>query len=338
MSALSAVIYGVKGTELTQDEIALFKRVNPYGYIIFARNIESPDQVKSLINSLRALSGRERLPVLIDQEGGRVARLKPPHWRKYPPAGAFAAIAATDQKKAERGVYYNARVMAEELYALGITVDCAPLADLPVKGSHDVIGDRAFGHDAQQVISLAKAQAEGLMDGGVVPVLKHIPGHGRACCDSHHELPIVSESLDVLKQTDFVPFKALAHLPMGMTAHVMYTSIDDKRMATVSPEAIRLIREEIGFDGLLMSDDLSMKAMEGSFTQRAQDVINAGCDMILHCNGDMEEMLAVAEGVAPLEGRSLERAISAMEQVGAPKTFDIAEAKHLLDTMLSNVA
>lgn len=338
MGSLTAVIYGVQGTDLTPEETAFFKASNPFGYILFTRNIENPQQVKRLIGELKSLSGRERLPVLIDQEGGRVARLRPPHWRAYPPAKAFAAVAERDRDMAGRAVYMNARMMAQELYELGFTVDCAPLADLPAAGAHDVIGDRAFGCDPGQVIALAGAQADGLMDSGIVPVLKHMPGHGRASCDSHHELPVVDVSLEVLRSTDFVPFKALAHLPMGMTAHVLYTAIDGQRMATVSPAAITLIREEIGFDGLLMSDDLSMKAMEGNFTQRARDALAAGCDIALHCNGDMAEMRAVAEGVSALGGASLARAQQAMQAIGQPKPFDMAQAKALLDDVLSKAA
>jgi beta-N-acetylhexosaminidase len=338
MESLSAVILGMQGTSLTPDEIAFFKSVKPYGYILFTRNTESPEQVKRLVGQLSDISGRERLPILIDQEGGRVARLKPPHWRKYPPAKTFAALAKSDMAMARKATYLNARMIAQELQELGITVDCAPLADLPVEGSHDVIGDRAFGHDAQQVIELAQAQADGLMEGGIVPVLKHIPGHGRAFCDSHHELPVVDVSLEELRKTDFVPFKALAHLPMAMTAHVLYTAIDKDRMATVSPTAIRIIREEIGFNGLLMSDDLSMKAMQGDFTQRTKDVIAAGCDIVLHCNGDMGEMRAIADGIEALSGKSEERAYAAMQTAVTPHPFDVAEAEATLQRVLPQAA
>jgi beta-N-acetylhexosaminidase len=235
-------------------------------------------------------------------------------------------------------VYLNARLIAQDLITLGITVDCAPLADLPVEGSHDVIGDRAFGHEAEQVIALARAMADGLMDGGVVPVLKHIPGHGRALADSHMELPVVHESLATLRATDFVPFAALADLPMAMTAHVLYTALDADRMATLSPIVIQLIREELGFTGLLMSDDISMKAMRGNFAQRARDTLAAGCDVVLHCNGDMSEMRAIAEGVGPLAGPSLMRAEQAMASVNAPQEFDVAEARAVIDRLLTMAA
>ncbi len=311
-SKISAAIFGMAGTSLSNEEIEFFSKVNPYGYILFARNCESPEQIKALTSQLKKLSGRDNLPILIDQEGGRVARLKPPHFPAFPPAGKFAEMAQNNIEQAKEATYKNARAIADMLSGLGITVNCAPLADVPVEGAHDIIGDRAFGKEPKQVIALARAQAQGLIDGGIVPILKHIPGHGRAFADSHMELPVVETDLETLRQTDFVPFKALADLPMAMTAHVLYTAIDTEKMATVSPRAISLIRNEIGFDGLLMSDDLSMKAMQGDFTQRARDVLAAGCDVVLHCNGDMAEMQAVAKGIAYLSGKSLERAEKAM--------------------------
>ena len=335
MSApITAAIFGVSGTLLTSEEAAFFTKTNPYGFILFARNCESPQQVAKLVRDLKAISGRERVPVLIDQEGGRVARLKPPHWPAFPTASSLAAIASRDIEQAKKAVYLNARLIASELTALGITVNCAPLADLPVEGAHDVIGDRAFGHDAPQVIALARAMAQGLSDGGVVPILKHIPGHGRPRADSHEELPVVHESLDVLRATDFVPFKALADLPMAMTAHVLFTAIDDKHMATVSPKAIGIIRGELGFDGLLMSDDLSMKAMQGDYAQRTRDALAAGCDVVLHCNGKMEEMSEVAKALPVLSGKGLERATKAMDSVGAPQPLNLEEASKTRDALL----
>ncbi len=334
----SSVIFGVAGTQLSEEEIAFFREVNPYGFILFARNCKSPEQLKVLTNSLNELSGRDALPILVDQEGGRVARLKPPHWGAYPPAAAFASLFSGSPKDAEDAVYLNARLIAQELSDMGFTVDCAPLADLPVEGAHDIIGDRAFGRSPEQVIALARAMANGLMDGGIVPVLKHVPGHGRAGADSHLELPVVNTSLDELRSSDFVPFKALADLPMAMTAHVLYPAIDAERMATVSPVAIKLIREEIGFDNLLMSDDLSMKAMQGGYDQRARDVLAAGCDVVLHCNGKMKEMRAVAEGLQPLEGVSLTRAERAMQCAGKADSFDVADARARRDALLKMVA
>jgi beta-N-acetylhexosaminidase len=272
---------------------------------------------------------------LIDQEGGRVARLKPPHFPLFPPAGAFADLAIKDLESAKQATYLNARLIAHELHNLGITVNCAPLADVPIEGAHDIIGDRAFGKSTKQVSELANSFAQGLADGGVVSVLKHIPGHGRAFADSHLELPVVNTPLEVLRQTDFVPFKELSHLPMAMTAHVLYTAIDAERMATVSPTAISLIRNELGFDGLLMSDDLSMKAMQGDFTQRTRDVLAAGCDIVLHCNGDMVEMQAIERGLTGLSGKSLERAEKSMLGAGKTKEFDVAEARISVNNLLN---
>lgn len=334
----TAVIYGVGGTKLTPDEIALFRDTHPYGYILFARNCETPQQIKALVEELHNVSSRKNLPILIDQEGGRVARLKPPHWPKYPPAGVFAAMGLRDLEQAKQAVYLNARLIANDLASLGLTVDCAPLADIPVKGAHDIIGDRAFGHEPKQVIALARAMANGLADGGIVSVLKHIPGHGRAFADSHEELPVVKTPIEELRANDFVPFKALADLPMAMTAHVLYTAIDENNMATLSPKAISIIRNELGFKGLLMSDDISMKAMRGDFTERAKETLAAGCDVVLHCNGDMAEMKAIAKGVAPLTGISAQRAEAAMQGAGKAKPFDVMEARATLDQVLKAAA
>lgn len=332
---LSAAIFGMAGVGLTPEEIIFFSRIKPFGFILFARNCESPEQIKSLVRQLKEISGRDNLPILIDQEGGRVARLKQPHFPAFPPAGEFAELAQKDMEAAKKATYLNSRLIAHELYNLGITVNCAPLADIPIEGAHDVIGDRAFGKTAQQVSELANSFAQGLADGGVISVLKHIPGHGRACSDSHHELPVVDTSLEILRKTDFVPFKALSHLPMAMTAHVLYTSIDAEKMATVSPRAIALIRDELTFDGLLMSDDLSMKAMQGDFTKRTQDVLEAGCDVVLHCNGDMSEMLEIERGLVPLVGKSLERAEKAMSGAGKTKEFNVVEARVSVNNLLN---
>lgn len=331
--ALASAIFGLQGTELTPEESAFFFDVNPYGYILFQRNCESPAQVKRLTDSLREISGRENLPILIDQEGGRVARLKPPDWPTFPPAKIFADLYAKDWEKAERACTLNARLMAHELAQIGVTVDCAPVADIPVPGAHDVIGDRAFGHVPEQVITLARAQADGLADGGIVPVLKHIPGHGRAFADSHLELPVVETPLERLRDTDFVPFKALADLPMAMTAHVLYTALDAKRPATTSPVAIKLIREELRFEGLLMSDDLSMKALGGDFTSRTENALAAGCDVVLHCNGDMKEMQEITGGLTSLSGFSLMRAQTAMQR--EEKAVDVAEVRNELEKLLN---
>lgn len=334
MAPLSAAIFDTDGPTLNAEEKAFFRDVNPFGFILFARHCESPEQIRRLIDDLKSLTGRDRLPVLIDQEGGRVARLRPPHWAKYPPAGVLAGLASRDRDLAHNAVYLNARLIANDLYNLGITVDCAPLADLPVEGAHDIIGDRAFGREPEQVIFLARAMAKGLMDGGIIPVLKHIPGHGRAFADSHHELPVVREPIELLRMTDFVPFKALSNLPMAMTAHVLYTAIDDQNMATVSKKAIDLIRNELNFRGLLMSDDIAMKAMQGSYADRARATLAAGCDVVLHCNGSLKEKQDTAEGLAVLEGEPLARAERAMNSVRLPKIFDYEEARNKLDQIL----
>lgn len=328
---IASAIFGCLSTRLSAEEKAFFRELNPYGFILFARNCESPDQIRALIEDFYSVTDRYRLPILIDQEGGRVARLKPPHWPEFPTAARLTQA----KGDSARAVYLNARLIADELRGLGITVNCAPLADIPVPGAHDIIGDRAFGHDAAAVIKHARAQANGLMDGGIVPVLKHIPGHGRAFADSHLELPVVDAPLAELRATDFVPFQALNDLPMGMTAHVQFNAIDAENMATTSPRAIALIRDEIGFDGLLMTDDLSMKAMRGDFAQRTKDSLAAGCDVVLHCNGEMPEMQAIAKALPPLSGQALARAERAMKYPLTEAVFDAKEARRELQTMLA---
>ncbi len=325
-----AAIFGLKGTSLLDEEKGFFARQNPLGFILFARNCESPQQLKTLTADLRGLLGRKDVPILIDQEGGRVARLKPPHWRKAPAAKLFADYAATSLHKAEEAVYANTRLIARELYELGINVDCAPLADVPVADAHDIIGDRAFGTEPAQVTALASAMAQGLLDGGVLPVLKHIPGHGRARADSHEELPAVHETLDVLSNTDFVPFRKLAHIPLGMTAHILFTAIDDKLPATLSPKVMELIRKDIGFEGLIMSDDLSMKALGGSFGERTELSLQAGCDIVLHCNGEMDEMQQIAARLRPLDEKGQERFDRAWKLLRDPEAYDYGAAKTMI--------
>jgi beta-N-acetylhexosaminidase len=336
---LSAAVFDSAASTLSADEKAFFREVNPFGFILFARHCGDPDQVRRLVGELKSLSGRDRLPIFIDQEGGRVARLKPPHWAAYPPAAAFARLAGHHMEKAILAVRLNARLMAHDLYALGITVDCAPLADIPVAGAHDVIGDRAFGDEPGQVIALARAMADGLMQGGIVPVLKHIPGHGRAAVDSHEDVPLVDTPLAMLRVTDFVPFKALNDLPMGMTAHVTYTAIDKERMVTVSPAGITLIREELGFKNLLLSDALDMKSMNGmTLPERARAALDAGCDIALHCNAPLADKMEIAKGLRALEGESLARAEAAMRSVGAPQDFDAQETRAQRDALLAETA
>jgi beta-N-acetylhexosaminidase len=275
-------------------------------------------------------------PVLIDQEGGRVARLKPPHWHARPAAARFGALHDINPEAAREATYLNARLIAHDLANLEINVDCLPVLDVPVVGAHDVIGDRAFGHDPLTVIDLGRAQIEGLMEGGVLPVMKHIPGHGRAGADSHLSLPRVDADVEELSASDFVTFRSLDLCPMAMTAHVVYDSIDPQRPATTSPKVIRdVIRGEIGFDGLLMSDDLSMKALDGPLEVRTRAALFAGCDVVLHCNGDMEEMELVASEVKVLEGVALKRAEAALAHLVQPDPFDPAAAEARLAQLLA---
>lgn len=295
---MKPVIFGMKGETLSEEEKVLFRAHAPAGFILFKRNCRDKGQLRALTDELRDVAGKNDVPIFIDQEGGRVARLLPPHWRKPPPASIFAALYDEHPEKARELVYLNARLIAAELREAGITGNCAPLADIPAPGSHTIIGDRAFGETPEQVADLAGVQAKGLMEGGVLPVLKHIPGHGRATADSHEELPVVTTPLDTLRKTDFIPFGKLAHLPYGMTAHIRYSAIDGDKPTTLSPKVIDLIRNEIGFEGLLMTDDLSMKALSGALASLAKDSLAAGCDLILHCNGEYTEMKEIAEALS----------------------------------------
>ncbi len=331
----SRAIYGCAATSLSPAEKSFFREVAPWGFILFARNISDSEQVKALVQELRETVGDEKAPVLIDQEGGRVARLKPPHWQVRPPAARFGALYETNPDAAREAVYLNARLIAHDLASLGINVDCLPVLDVPVPGSHDVIGDRAFATDPATVITLGKAQIEGLIDGGVLPVMKHIPGHGRAGADSHLDLPRVSASAEELSASDFVTFRSLDTCPIAMTAHVVYESIDPQRPATTSPKVIRdVIRGEIGFDGLLMSDDLSMKALDGPLSVRAKQSLFAGCDLVLHCNGDMNEMKEVASEVTELKGQALKRSEQALAHLSTPVALDLAAAQARLAALL----
>lgn len=297
MSGNKAVILGLAGLELTDEERKFFVKEKPLGFILFKRNIDNPAQVKQLVRQLKECVERD-CPILIDQEGGRVARLRPPHWRSSPAVKCFADIAVKDMEKAKEATYLNARLIGEELYNLGINVDCAPVCDLVFEGAHDIVGDRSFGREPEKVAALARQMAQGLADSGVLPILKHIPGHGRAKVDSHESLPVVDATLSELRKTDFVVFEKLANIPWAMTAHITYTDIDAENPATLSSKVIDIIRNDIGFGGILISDDLSMKALQGSFSERAEKSLEAGCDLVLHCNGNMEEMLQVVAGTS----------------------------------------
>ncbi len=303
----------------------------PWGLILFARNVEQPDQVRALTEEFRSLVGREAAPVLVDQEGGRVQRLRPPHWRKFPPARQFGDLYRRDPVDGLRAVRLMTRLLAEELYDVGINVDCLPVLDVAQEGSHDVIGDRAYCGDPQVVSLLARAAVGGLMDGGVLPVIKHIPGHGRAMCDSHLELPVVEASVDELVAGDFAPFAALADLPLAMTAHIVFTAIDADAPSTQSPTVIgEVIRGRLGFDGLIMTDDLSMKALSGSMSDKISRSLSAGVDMMLHCNGNLAEMREAAAASGELSGKSLRRANRALDMLRPPGEFDRDAAEHTL--------
>jgi beta-N-acetylhexosaminidase len=321
-----ACILGCAGPALTAAESAFFAEVRPWGFILFARNIQTPDQVRALTAALRETVGRDDAPILVDQEGGRVQRLKPPHWSAYPPARAYGGLAPGRRREIAR---LGGRLIAHDLAPLGINVDCAPVLDVPAPDGHDIIGDRAYGDMPGQAAELGRAFAEGLMAGGVLPVIKHAPGHGRARADSHLELPVVEADRAELEARDFAPFKALSDMPMAMTAHVIYAAVDPARPATTSPTIIRdVVRDAIGFDGLLMSDDLSMQALSGGFQARAQAALAAGCDVVLHCNGDMAEMEAVATGSGALVGTALRRARAALTRLSAvPEPFDATEGR-----------
>lgn len=299
----SSVIYGLEGLSVSADERAFFQDIKPYGYILFARNIDTPEQLLSLTDSLRELSGNSQLPILIDQEGGRVARMKPPHWPAFPSAKALLDRGGGDTETTQEIIYQNALRLGEALRHVGITVNCAPVADIPTVQSDPIIGDRAYGADPDQVSIYARAMADGLMAAGILPVLKHIPGHGRATVDSHISLPKVDEPLAVLEATDFKPFRALKDLPYAMTAHIIYSALDKGNCATLSAEVIRYIRDNIGYKGLLMSDDLSMQALSGDYAKRTAKALAAGCDLVLHCNGKMEEMTAIAQALTPVTDR-----------------------------------
>ncbi|HVI90291.1 MAG TPA: beta-N-acetylhexosaminidase [Dongiaceae bacterium] len=333
----NAVIFGCAGPQLLPDEAAFFRATRPLGFILFARNVVDPAQLRRLTADLRASIGQPEAPILIDQEGGRVRRLRPPHWREIPAPGVFGALAERDLKASERAVALNHRLMAAELKDVGITVDCAPLLDIRFPGAHDVVGDRSFGNDPALITKLGRIAAEALLDGGVMPVIKHIPGHGRAMVDSHHDLPRVTEGHASLAASDFRPFIALRDLPWGMTAHLVYEAIDPDHPATLSQKVIgEVIRGEIGFDGLLLTDDLSMKALKGSFTERAAGSLAAGCDVVLHCNGDMAEMRQVAAGLSPLSAVAkarYERGQARLRAV-AGSAIDPAETRAELELLI----
>ena len=330
-----AAILGCAGPRLDDDERRFLARADPAGFILFRRNCESPEQVRALVAALREAVGRADAPVLIDQEGGRVVRLGPPHWRTPPAPAAFGALFAADRAAGARAAWLNARLMAADLFALGITINCAPLLDLRVAGASKAIGYRALAGAPASVAGLGPAIARGLRAGGVLPAIKHLPGHGRAAADSHATLPRVEASLADLRAGDFAPFRALRDLPVGITAHVCYTALDPHRPGTLSPAVIaEAVRGAIGFDGLLVSDDLSMGALTGPPGARAAAALAAGCDLALHCNGsraEMEEVVAATPRLGPRARARFDRALAARP---APASFHAADARRELRALL----
>ena len=322
-----AVVFGCSGETLTAGERAFFADADPLGLILFRRNCRDPEQIRGLTDTFRAAVGRADAPVMIDQEGGRVQRLRPPHWPDYPAAARIGALAVTDPDGAARAAWALGRLIADTLRPLGVTVDALPVLDLRLPGASDAIGDRAFSADPDVVGRLGRAAADGLMAGGVIPVAKHLPGHGRAQVDSHVALPVVDATLDTLQSNDFRPFRSLGDLPWGLTAHVVFAAIDPAQPATLSKKVIdTVIRGQLGFDGLLLSDDLCMDALAGPPAKRAQAALAAGCDVALHCNGDLHEMQSVAASVDTLRDTAMHRLNRGWHRVhAAPDPIDRAD-------------
>jgi beta-N-acetylhexosaminidase len=333
-----AVVLGCAGEELSAGERHFFPDADPVGFILFRRNCRSRDQVRGLVETLRGCVGRDDMPVLIDQEGGRVARLRPPEWRLYPSA---AHIASLPDPTAQHAARLGARLIAGDLAQLGVTVACLPVLDLPTAGADPVIGDRAYGTVPERVARLAGAVCEGLIEGGVLPVLKHIPGHGRARVDSHYACPTVETNHDELSRTDFAPFRVLAAMPWAMTAHIVYRAIDPTAPATLSARVIaEIIRGEIGFDGVLVSDDLSMRALSGALgggglAERAQRALAAGCDLALHCNGDLAEMEEIVAATGAMSPQAAARLARGEAMRHAPAEFDRPEAERRFDALMA---
>src|SRR5512143_2202019 len=335
--AARAFITGLEGLTVSPNERAFLREARPWGLIIFKRNVSRPDQVAELAQSFREIVGAEA-PVLVDQEGGRVQRLGPPHWPAYPPGARYGALYDREPASGLAAARLGGHLIASDLMTLGIDVDCLPIADVPVAGGDPVIGDRAYGTEPGKVAAIANSVAQGLMAGGVLPVLKHLPGHGRATADSHHKLPIVDTDRATLEATDFAAFRPLAGLPLGMTAHVVFSAIDPVAPATTSVTMVRqVIRGFIGFQGLLMSDDISMNALSGTVAERSRAALAAGCDVVLHCNGDMREMTAVASEAPELSGDAAKRADAALTARTAPEEFDTDAARRIFRQMVAEV-
>lgn len=328
---MRAFITGCAGTILSQEEVRFFAESRPNGLILFTRNCETPDQVRRLVEEFRSAVGAAEVFVLVDQEGGRVQRLQPPVLPDFPAARAFGDLYDVNKQQGLEAARLTAKLLASRLSQLGINVNCVPVLDIPVAGAHDIIGDRAYGRDAESISALGRAVAEGHLTAGVLPVLKHIPGHGRATADSHERLPVVAAGLEELRSTDFKPFHALRDLPLAMTAHIVYSSIDAEVLASASRAVITdVIRDEIGFDGVLLSDDLSMGALSGTLAERSRRVLAAGCDLALHCNGDMDEMREVAEASPEVGSAGVRRIAAAFARIETQDKFDVDRAKAIL--------
>jgi beta-N-acetylhexosaminidase len=327
----NALILGCAGHKLSDSELRFFRDHQPWGFILFARNIDSREQVLRLTDQMRECVGRQDVPILIDQEGGRVQRLRPPNWYIYPPGRVLGQLYERDSKAGQRAAWLHSRLIANDLREIGVNVDCLPILDVPIAGAHDAIGDRAYSFDPEVVGKIGEAVVEGLLAGGVLSIIKHIPGHGRSYCDSHHDLPRVDTALEELLETDFRPFTKLNKVGMAMTAHIIFEAIDKNNPATTSAVLIEdIIRGKLGFDGLLMSDDVSMNALSGDYRMRTQSIFGAGVDIVLHCNGEMEQMIEVAAVTPHLAGEALDRANAALRPL---KPADKAEIKLLREEM-----
>lgn len=331
------VFFGLAGPALSADERAFFRAADPAGYILFGRNCVSPEQLRALTDDLRSLAGRGRLAILIDQEGGRVARLRPPHWQAHPAAGELGALYQRHAQAGLEAARLTGQALAADLGLMGVNVDCTPVLDVRQPDGAAVVGDRAFSDAPDAVAALGRALAEGLLAGGVLPVIKHMPGHGRALVDSHQALPRVTAPADQLRAVDFAPFKALADLPMAMTAHIVYDALDAQHCATFSPHVIgTVMRGDIGFNGLLMSDDLSMGALSGPIERRAQRALAAGCDIASHCNGDLSEMNAIAAAAPAITAAALARLAAALAMCVPPAAqHDAASLTRARDALLT---
>jgi beta-N-acetylhexosaminidase len=331
----TAAIYDCEGARLSEDERAFFRDADPWGFILFARHCTSPEVVRAHCDELRDCVGRAEAPILIDQEGGRVARMKPPAWPAHPAMAVFGALWKLNPAAAREAARLNAFLLGRMVSDLGVSIDCAPMLDIPQIDTHEIVGDRALAAHPDQVAALGREVVDGLMAGGVLPVIKHIPGHGRALADSHLELPRVGASRKDLREVDFAPFKALADAPMAMTAHIVFEAYDSDRPATLSPTIIdEVIRGEIGFDGLLLSDDLKMKALGGPLAARAGAALRAGCDIALCCNYSLKEKIATAKDVGPLAGRSAERAAAALSRRSAAEAGDLENGYRRLAALI----